>query len=576
MQQFEPAAIAREGFTLRVADSLLALALENDREFAHAALWLAQVRVWSEAPTRSWQPWAERAVSSKTLSATDAMTAAGLVDLARGDAPRACRVFEDLAARPSSDFSTWYTLARCRSLDTLVVRDSRTTSGWRFRSSYHQAVRAYTRAFELAPALHRSFQAGRYRELRELLFTSRAYLRAGIAAAPDTGRFYAYPQWEGDSLVFVPYPLQAIQQLTARFDPRSRQLAATRQSEVFGHIARSWASSLPNNAGTKEALAIALDMLGDPSAVDTMRSARALATDPDQRRLIASEEVLLRVAQARLDPVHLEDAIHLADSLLRAARPGLSPEAADVLAPIATVLGRCRQAGTLAARSKDPEGTQQQGVAPSVFSGAESLTVFSILGCRTPSDTGGITMITEGVRRATEFGTQRSRLEQEARLLARMLRLSPASDSVLVLRLADVGNDPVLRARRFLLQGKPGEARSILEERRRSRGSSGTTNITPDAVLAEAEVWLTLGDSASAREWLDPMLNRASWLEVMFDSPAEVAALVRASALRAELAMAAGDRALARKWAAIPARLWQGADAELRPLVERMKQIEKN
>ena len=575
IQLFEKAAIAREAFSLRSADSLLASSLEFDGNFARAALWLAQVRVWSRVPTRTWQQWAERAASSSVLSTTDSVTAAGLVDLARGNAPGACSAFESLANRSASDFSAWYTLAMCRKLDTVVVRDTRTASGWRFRSSYHQAVRAYARAFELAPALHRSFQAGRYRELRELFFTSRGWLRGGIAAAPDTGRFLAYPAWEGDSLVFVPYLLQAIQGMTARFDPVARQLVATRQRELFGRIARSWAASLPNNPGTKEALAIALDMLGDPSALDTLRSARALATDSEQRQRFASEEVLLRIAQARRDPSQLLEAVRIADSLLGSARRGL-PEEAGVLAPVAAVLGKCRQAGALAARSTDAEGTVEQGIPDFVFSAAESLTVFAVLGCRAASDTGGIRAIIEGLQRGSSAGSGAALLQQEFSLLAQTVRLSPASDSLLIDKLAQASGDLVLRAKRFVLQGKPLEARAILDDRRRSRGLDGTANITPDAVLAEAEIWVSLGDSAAAREWLDPLLNRASWFEVMYDSPQSVAALLRASALRAELANASGDSALARKWAALPARLWQRADPELQPLVARMKHLSRN
>ena len=574
MQLFDQAAVAREAFSLRITDSLLESALEHDREFAHAALWLAQVRVWRREPKRAWQQLAERAASSSALSAADSVIAAGLVDLADGNAPRACDSFERLANGPQSDFSEWYTLAMCRRLDTVVVRDSRTVSGWRFRTSYHQAVRAYTRAFELEPEMHRSFQAGAYRELLDLLYASRGVLRPGVAADPDTGRFLAYPAWDADSLVFVPFPLHLITRGTARVDPVSRQLAVMRQRELFGRIARSWAASLPNNAGTKEALAIALDMLGDPSALDTMRSARALATDPEQRLRFASQEVLLRVAQARRDPTLLDEAVRIADSLLGSARGSL-PEEAGQLAPVAAVLGRCRHAGALASRFElmRREEVVERGIPPFVTSAAESLTVFSVLGCRAPNDTGGVHAIIQGLRHDAGSNSEAARRQDEYRLLAQVVH---ASDSLLLTRLAETSGDPVLRARRFVLEGNPSEARTILSNRRRSRGPAGTANVTPDAVLAEAEIWLSLGDSVAAREWLDPLLNRASWFEVMFDSPESVAALLRASALRAELAAASGDRAMARKWAALPARLWRSADPELRTLVARMRELEKN
>src|SRR5438477_11505117 len=90
--------------------------------------------------------------------------------------------------------------------------------------------------------------------------------------------------------------------------------AAAHQRELFARIAKAWAAALPNNAGTKEAMAISLDMIGDPSALDTLRSARALAEDPDQKLRLAANEVFLRVALGRQSRQHLLQAEPLADS----------------------------------------------------------------------------------------------------------------------------------------------------------------------------------------------------------------------------------------------------------------------
>ena len=55
--------------------------------------------------------------------------------------------------------------------------------------------------------------------------------------------------------------------------------------------------------------------------------------------------------------------------------------------------------------------------------------------------------------------------------------------------------------------------------------------------------------------------------------PAEAAGLVRAMALRAELAARAGDSATARRWAEPVTIVWRDADAELQPLVQQMTSI---
>ena len=53
----------------------------------------------------------------------------------------------------------------------------------------------------------------------------------------------------------------------------------------------------------------------------------------------------------------------------------------------------------------------------------------------------------------------------------------------------------------------------------------------------------------------------------------EGAALVRAMALRADLAAARGDSVASRYWGNSIVRLWSGADRELQPLVNRMRQL---
>jgi hypothetical protein len=60
---------------------------------------------------------------------------------------------------------------------------------------------------------------------------------------------------------------------------------------------------------------------------------------------------------------------------------------------------------------------------------------------------------------------------------------------------------------------------------------------------------------------------------VIRDDPTEAAGLVRAMALRAELAARAGDRSTARQWAEPVTILWLDADPELRPVVDRMRAL---
>jgi hypothetical protein len=95
-----------------------------------------------------------------------------------------------------------------------------------------------------------------------------------------------------------------------------------------------------------------------------------------------------------------------------------------------------------------------------------------------------------------------------------------------------------------------------------------------DATFHEAWLLLAAGDTAAAVRRLDGSLGALSalgpWVTVHVS---EAAALVRAMALRADLAALAGDAATARQWATPVTTLWADADPELQPLVARMRAL---
>jgi hypothetical protein len=93
-------------------------------------------------------------------------------------------------------------------------------------------------------------------------------------------------------------------------------------------------------------------------------------------------------------------------------------------------------------------------------------------------------------------------------------------------------------------------------------------------VYHEAWLLLQLGDSTAAADYLDRSLAALQALRtsVVSEGP-QAASLVRAMALRAELADRAGQDAVAREWATHVVELWQDGDAFVRPLVDRMRGI---
>jgi hypothetical protein len=92
-------------------------------------------------------------------------------------------------------------------------------------------------------------------------------------------------------------------------------------------------------------------------------------------------------------------------------------------------------------------------------------------------------------------------------------------------------------------------------------------------VLAEALLWRSLGDAGAQRAWLDPVLARPGWLELILDEPVEAGSLVRLMSMRAVLASSQGEASAAKRWSSIVAALWLHSDPELRPAVRLMNDI---
>src|SRR3989454_11151033 len=214
-QAFALGQAAVYAWDLAAADSAFAVATRYDPQYAEGFLWLAQVRSWNgtrpwrDAPTATWRSAAERAAAARVrLSSRDQLLSDALVELSRGQVDRACHTWSRLTTLDQYDFAGWYGLGNCLSRDDVVLRDSSSASAWRFRSSYHQATRAYKHAFRLLPSIHKALSGGSYASVRRLFMTSGRAVRPGQAVPPDTTTFAAYPSWEGDTIAFVPYPEQ--------------------------------------------------------------------------------------------------------------------------------------------------------------------------------------------------------------------------------------------------------------------------------------------------------------------------------------------------------------------------------
>jgi hypothetical protein len=537
-------------------------ASDHDPEYAQALLWTAVTRAWSGARPTQWQSPAERAAArAGRLSDRDRAIAEATVAMARGELVQACRGWGALTARFPNDFVVWYGAGDCQARDNTVLRDERSPSGWRFRTSSHSAMRAYRRALQLQPSIHEGLVADAFEPISRLLKLRPTSVRFGDG--PGGRDFVAQPSWDGDSLAFTPYPLNALPS-----PPRLLE-AIQHQREVFHEIATAWTVALPRSPTALEALAFSSELLGQPDALVTLQRAMRLATDPRDRFRITARETWMRVRLALPDDGGaLADARRVADSLLR------SPEAttADprVSASLAVLVGK----GDFAVRAfGDPRVRIALDVPTALFPAAPQLVLLAALGA--PANT------MQPLERRLLTTIDRS-LPTEERLQARLQWIARAATLAYpTARLAASSSlsgmgDYLLDAQETLDRGDSAGARRILVAEIPDLLPGRFAERPADAVFPEAWVMAASGDVPSAIGWLDQLLESLYEKAPRVGAePVEAAALLRSMALRAELGASTGNDGDARRWAGAVALLWSDADAWLQPLVGRMKALSR-
>jgi tetratricopeptide (TPR) repeat protein len=501
-----------------------------------------------------------------SLHGRDSLYAEGLIALGRGAFQNACASFDRLRAADSLDALAWYGLGDCQALDSAVVRDAKSPSGLRFRTSWAAAANAYVRAATLAPATNRAL---RYGMLSSLLPITPAQIRLG-RAADGTRQFYgAHPSADGDSVAFVPYPFDEIVAGKSAVLSPSLPEALRRNRDTLVAAARRWTVSFPNNPESFEALAAGLEARGelasdDEGADGALRRARSLARTPDDRLRLGSAHVRVHIKRGELDA-----ALDLADSLLAAVATNPTREQASRLVGLAALTGRIAREAELRAVTFSSSNAVR-GIAPPLTSlssrlfarAAAGVCDDSLLGLRRQLDT-LLESYSEPIRRP-QF---RRELITRSMSLAYPCFGARAFDGL-------HAELPLDLAQRAAVRGDRRRAAAILDSIETVRRVSLPGEIALDYVLQEANVRAAIGDTASAIRQLDRVLRALPTLsQFAVREEAQSAAIGRAFLLRAELARATHDTAEQRLRARQALIVWRHADASLAPIVERLRSL---
>jgi tetratricopeptide (TPR) repeat protein len=563
-QAFEQGSAAINDWDLAKADSSFSEAARHDPDYAQAHLWLALVRSWSDLETPAdWRSAAERASAGRAqLSTRDRQVSDAVLALSPGDVAAACTIWDRLTSENPADFVVWYGLATCLLSDHVVVADDLSPTGWGFRSSYHEAINAYERAYTLLPSIHRAFTQESFTAVIHLLLASGSDLRGGRALPPDSTVFAAYPSWSGDTLALYPAPLARLARTA------TTEEAVQRERQRVLRFAQAWVAASPGSADALHALAVALQLLGDRTALDTIAKARGLAREPSQVVRVATTEVWMRVVYAVPSDVdELREARRLADSLL-ANTPSVSPPAPQLLASVAALVGQAHRAAALA---RQVPASQAWETPPALAGAASTFLTYAALGG--PADS---------LRRLAPLiatAIDRDVLEDD-RAVARAtwlgLPVAIAFPSVQLPEVASLGDSGggLLAAEAAFARGDTRAASRLMAAYWAESRAPGSSVSTIDQLFPAAWLQAALADPAPAAARLDRALeDLPRSFPQLYGEVFRTGPLVRAMALRAELANRAGDREAARRWAQAVVTLWSGADGFLQPLVNQMKEL---
>jgi tRNA A-37 threonylcarbamoyl transferase component Bud32/tetratricopeptide (TPR) repeat protein len=559
------------------AETLFRNAIDLDPEYPHANYWLAQVQAWrGDVDPAEWRSSAQRAVAkSSRLSSRDSTLAMALLDMSDGRFADACARYDHLrATRDSLDFAVWYGLGDCHARDTVVVKSAASPSGYQFRSGYESAIRAYTKALALVPMAHLAFAGVGFERLSGLLFTQGRELRRG-ARDGDSTIWTAYPSLANDTLAFVPYPYSKIATGEVR-EPPTSAAAVAKNRALLQRIATDWTLQAPRSASAFETLARARELQGrigavgaqDSSALAALGEARALASDSADRRRLGVMATRLLLVSGNFAAVRM-----LADSLL--ASPAATPADADALKATAALTGHIHrtiemlrvEAPTIRFISMDNRIVQPP---PAVAQEARVLLGFASFGA--PLDS--LIATRERVQRSIDSYVQNgSRAAMRETVLNLPLTLAYPVAPALALQRTGGGGDYLLEIQRAANTHDTASVHRLLKAvaNMRAAGRPGDLSI----YLTYQEAWLRLqvGDTAGAVHQLDATLTALPTLTpYLLDYVQDAASLVRAMALRSDIAEASGDQRTARRWGSAVAELWAGADAPLASVVARMKE----
>lgn len=565
---------------LAAAESSFRVAASGVPTVLPSHLWLAQTLMWEPPDSRKMQD--VRSSARRLLDADppmkglDSLHAFALFAMADGRYPDACRAFRQMTALDGSDVRGWLGLGDCQAQDKAVVPFNKEGGGWRFRSSFEGAASAYQRARDVgATTLGPEFQGWLLGRLSRVLYTTTNKVRLGVGPLPDTADFAALPYLDHDTLSFTPL---AMTELSSGAGPAfsTIQTAVTRNRNRLRQAAETWVRRAPDNPAAYDSLAAWTEVSGGTALVgerqvttlDVLRRAILLSRDSVARLRLAVAETRALIKGGDFEAARAE-----ADSLLRA---GAAAHNSDVegIPGLAALLGRATETARLMPMAKSDRRLTLPGgtlITPSPQLAAASSQLLAYASFPVVDSVAPFAHRAMDLARSYYADSNEARRVQSALVMEPLTFAYPAAADLMAK--IGISGDDNARAYAVLASGDRSGAQAQLARLRQlaRRTASGTA---VENNLRRARLSLALFDTAGAIEELDPVLRALPTLgPSLLDRVPQVVGLVRAFALRAELAENMSDHKTAAECARAVVALWRDADPALQPVVARMKRL---
>ncbi len=552
-QEYLEGVRALNAFELPDAHRHLDHAIQLDPSFALAHYKLTIVIGWENASNPSHLDHAQAAARlASALPTRERTLIAGQLAQANGDYGRACELYAPLLRADSDDVEALYNFGECNYHDMIVAPVPGDTTQLAFRSSWNASLHAFRRVLSLDPTYHLAFQ-----HVQDVLLASirlGCHPPAGATSCVEGSNSPGAVRRQGDSIATVPFSFANRASFEAQVAAARRDRSRQRNLEEARQAALDWVQAGPSEPRAKMAYGRILLLSGQIDSADVvLRQVPQRPSGPEQTELV------LERIEAAVKLRRESEALQLLDSLR--AEPDSVSGGGIQITLAAAMFGQSRdlRASIEHLYASDPPMERYFQAQARALPGLPVDSLFSVE--------------QSFVRYMTPRGSASRALELLLPTLAWVDFQSRGAEWPA--GLDTMGTDPRLRLVAVVATGDTARARRALVR------YDSTTNAEADEpdygfTLLSANTHLLLGDSASAllrlRRFRDLTWRRTP-MAVRMATGWSYSGLIwaRSFLLLGDLAAAQGQRAEAADAYRRFVGMWQHADPEALPLVQRAR-----